>query len=55
MWARNIVYPGAMGYAIRVLLASGTGGVVYLIFLRWMDVEEIQLLYDLLRRKSAAS
>lgn len=53
MWAESIVYPGAMGYAIRVLLASSAGGLVYLLFLRWMDVEEIQLLRDLLRRKSA--
>ncbi len=47
---KDIVPPGALGYLIRVLAAGLAGGIVYLVALRFMDVEELALLRQALRR-----
>ena len=49
---RDIVPAGSFGSLIRVLAASGVGGVVYLLLLRSMGLEELALLRQVLRRRS---
>jgi putative peptidoglycan lipid II flippase len=51
---RDVVPAGALGYLIRVLAAGGAGGIAYLIVLRFMDVEEVTLLRQALRRPPIA-
>ncbi len=51
---KNVVPPGAVGYLIRVLAAGGVGGGTYLLLLRLMDVEELALLRQALRRPPIA-
>lgn len=47
---KDVVPPGAVGYLIRVLAAVLAGGTVYLVALRFMDVEELSLLRQAFRR-----
>ncbi len=50
---KDFVPPGSLGYLIRILVASGAGGVIYLVLLRFMGLEEINLLRKVLRRSTA--
>lgn len=47
---KGAVPTGAFGYLIRVLAAGAAGGLTYLVALRFMDVEELTLLRQALRR-----
>jgi putative peptidoglycan lipid II flippase len=42
-WLRGAVPAGSVGYLIRIVAASGVGGVVYLLILRLMDVRDVAL------------
>jgi putative peptidoglycan lipid II flippase len=39
----DVVPPGSLGYLIRIVTASGVGGAVYLLILRFMHVSDIAL------------
>jgi len=47
---KDIVPPGALGYLARTLAAGVAGGASYLVALRFMDVEELTILRQALRR-----
>ncbi|MEJ5309459.1 MAG: murein biosynthesis integral membrane protein MurJ [Anaerolineae bacterium] len=49
---KDVVPPGALGYLARTLAAAVAGGASYLVALRFMDVEELALLRQALRRPS---
>lgn len=55
MGALNVLIPyvprGAIGYLVRILAATGSGGLVYLLLLRLFGVEEILLMRQALRRQ----
>ncbi len=51
---KPVVPDGSVGYLVRVCAAGGVGALVYLITLRWMGVEELNLLWHVLRRPSAS-
>jgi putative peptidoglycan lipid II flippase len=40
---RDVVPAGSLGYLIRIVIASGVGGAIYLLILRFMRVQDIAL------------
>jgi putative peptidoglycan lipid II flippase len=51
----DLVPAGSLGYLIRIGAATAGGGLVYLAILRGLGVEEIQLVRQALRRKTAGA
>lgn len=48
---KDVVPPGAVGYLIRTVAAALAGGGIYFLLLRIMDVEELTLLQQALRKQ----
>jgi putative peptidoglycan lipid II flippase len=51
MLLRDWVPTGALGYLVRIVAAGGAGGLIYLVTLRLMGVQEVALLRQLFRRR----
>jgi len=51
-WLQSFVSVGSLGYLIRIVAATGCGGVIYLLLLRLFGVEEIELIRRALHRQS---
>jgi len=51
-WLQPFVPVGSLGYLIRIVAATGCGGLIYLLLLRFFGVEEIELIRRALHRQS---
>jgi len=51
-WLQPFVPVGSLGYLLRIVAATGCGGVIYLLLLRLFGVEEIALIRRALHRQS---